>query len=95
MITETRHLSKMEQLARLESDYPISMKKSELTNKQKLLVPCPICRAAIGVHCKLYSGLGRRKEPHSERKYQAIQALEQVHGPRGRHSGVASSSCRT
>jgi hypothetical protein len=52
------------------------MKRSELTNKQKLLVPCPICTAAIGVPCKMYSGFGRRNEPHSERKYSAIQAIE-------------------
>ena len=46
------------------------MKRSELTNKQKLFVPCPICAAAIGEHCQMYSGLGRRNEPHAERKYQ-------------------------
>jgi predicted transporter len=55
------------------------MKRSELTNKQKLFVPCPICAAAIGEHCQMYSGLGRRNEPHAERKYQAVQAAEQ-HG---------------
>jgi hypothetical protein len=53
------------------------MKRSELTNQQKLLVPCPICRAPIGVRCQMYSGLGRRNEPHAERKYQAVQAVEQ------------------
>jgi hypothetical protein len=56
--------------------YPNSMKRSELTNKQKLSVPCPTCAAAIGQQCKMYSGLGRRKEPHAERKYQALQAIE-------------------
>jgi len=45
------------------------------------LVPCPICDAAIGEHCKLYSGLSRRNEPHKERKYQAVQAIEQDYGP--------------
>jgi hypothetical protein len=55
----------------------MSMKRSELTNQQKLLVPCPICRAPIGVRCQMYSGLGRRNEPHAERKYQAVQAIEQ------------------
>src|ERR1700692_2439839 len=29
------------------------MKRSELTNRQKLLVPCPICGAAIGVRSDL------------------------------------------
>jgi hypothetical protein len=71
------------------------MKRSELTNKQKLFVPCPICAAAIGEHCKMYSGLGRRNEPHAERKYQAIQAIEQDYGSRGRPSVVVSSSCTT
>jgi hypothetical protein len=60
--------------------YPISMKRSELTNKQKLLVPCPICGAAIGVHCQMYSGFGRRNEAHPERKYYAVQAIEQGYG---------------
>jgi hypothetical protein len=67
------------------------MKRSELTNKQKLFVPCPIC-AAIGERCKMYSGVGRRKEPHAERKYQAIQAIEKDHGPRRHHSAAASAS---
>ena len=56
------------------------MKRSELTNQQKLLVPCPICAAAIGVHCQMYSGFGRRNEAHSERKYYAIQAIDQGYG---------------
>jgi hypothetical protein len=58
----------------------ISMKRSELTNKQKLLVPCPICGAAIGVHCQMYSGFGRGNESHSERKYYAIQAIGHGYG---------------
>jgi len=28
----------------------------------------------------MYSGLGRRNEPHSERKYQAIQEIEHDYG---------------
>jgi hypothetical protein len=56
------------------------MKRSELTNKQKLLVPCPICGAAIGVHCQMYSGFGRRNDAHPERKYYAIQAIERGYG---------------
>jgi hypothetical protein len=59
------------------------MKKSELTNKHKLLVPCPICRAPIGVRCQMYSGLGRRNEAHSERKYQAVQAFEHGYSANG------------
>jgi len=42
----------------------------------------------------MYSGLGRRNEPHAERKYQAIQAIEQNYGPRGRHPALASSQYR-
>ena len=74
----------------------LSMKKSELTNQQKrlLLVPCPICGAAIGVHCQMYSGFGRRNEAHAERKYQAVQAVEQDYGPPGRNLVVASPSYR-
>jgi hypothetical protein len=29
----------------------------------------------------MYSGLSRRKEPHEERKYQAVHAIEQDYGP--------------
>jgi hypothetical protein len=54
------------------------MKRSELANQQKLLVPCPICGAAIGVHCQMYSRFGRRNEAHSERKYYAIQPSNMV-----------------
>jgi hypothetical protein len=56
------------------------MKRSELTNQQKLLVPCPICGAAIGVHCQMYSGFGRRNEAHPERKYYATEAIEHGYG---------------
>jgi hypothetical protein len=66
------------------------MKRSELTNQQKLLVPCPICAAAIGVHCQMYSGLRRRNEPHAERKYQAVQAIEEDYDSRVRQPAVAS-----
>jgi hypothetical protein len=52
------------------------MKKSDLTTKQKLFVPCPICAAGAGEHCKMYSGFGRRNEAHSERKYFAMQTIE-------------------
>jgi hypothetical protein len=49
------------------------MKKSDLTARQKLFVPCPVCSAGTGERCKMYSGFGRRNEPHSERKYFAMQ----------------------
>jgi hypothetical protein len=52
------------------------MKRSELTNPQKVLVLCSICGAAIGVHCEMYSGFGRRNVAHSSGKY-AIQGNEQ------------------
>lgn len=59
------------------------MKRSALTDQQKLLVPCPICGAAIGVRCQMYSGLGRRNEPHADRKYQAVQAIEHGYSAHG------------
>jgi DNA-binding NarL/FixJ family response regulator len=82
MITMTQHLSKMEQFWS-ELGYPISfsMKRSELTNQQKLLVPCPICGAAIGaciVRC--IQVLVGAKEAHWEREYYAIQAIEHGYG---------------
>jgi hypothetical protein len=78
-ITEIRYLSKWNSFYR-NFGYPTSMKRSELTKQQKLLVSCPICGAAIGVHCQMYSGFGRRNEAHSERKYYAVQAIEQSYG---------------
>lgn len=52
------------------------MKKSDLTAKQKLFVPCPVCAAVVGEHCRMYSGFGVRNEAHSERKYFAMQTIE-------------------
>jgi hypothetical protein len=57
-----------------------SMKKSDLTSKQKLFVPCPVCAAGVGEQCKMYSGFGRRNEAHSERKFLAIQSIEHGNG---------------
>jgi hypothetical protein len=51
------------------------MKKSDLTAQQKLFVPCPVCAAGVGAKCKMYSGFARRNEPHSERKYFAMQVI--------------------
>ena len=59
------------------------MKRGELTYKQKLSVPCPVCAAATGERCLTYSRLGLRKEPHSERKYYAIEAIEYHYGYNG------------
>lgn len=56
------------------------MKKSDLTAKQKLFVPCPVCAVGAGEPCKMYSGFGARNEPHSERKYLAMQAMEHDDG---------------
>ena len=52
------------------------MKRSELTNRQKLSVPCPICAAATGERYQMYSGLGQRNEAHTERKFYAVEAIE-------------------
>jgi hypothetical protein len=56
------------------------MKKSDLTAKQKLFVPCPVCAAGASERCKMYSGFGARNEAHPERKYFAMQAIEHEDG---------------
>jgi hypothetical protein len=56
------------------------MKKSDLTTKQKLFVPFPVCAAGVGEHCRMYSGFGARNEAHSERKYFAMQAIDDEDG---------------
>jgi len=94
VLEQPHKLSKMEHSVTRTPCYGNSMKKSDLTAKQKLFVPCPICAAGVGEHCKMYSGFGRRKEAHSERKYFAMQTIE--HDYRGgtqieRARGGASS----
>jgi hypothetical protein len=53
-------------IRRFRPGYSAAYIRSELTNLQKLLVPRPICAAAIGVHCQMYSGFGRRNEAYRE-----------------------------
>jgi hypothetical protein len=60
------------------TSYSGPMKTSQLTLKQKLSVRCPVCGAAIGVRCKLYSGLGHRNEPHVQRKDAAFKATKKL-----------------
>ena len=38
-------------------------------------VPCPLCGAAVGMQCELYSG-GRRNSPHVDRKLYTLEAIE-------------------
>jgi len=52
------------------------MKRKDLTASQISSVPCPTCGAAVGEHCELHSG-ARRVEPHVDRKFAAIQAIEE------------------
>jgi hypothetical protein len=51
------------------------MKKSDLTPKHLISVPCPTCGAAVGERCVLHSG-GLRSESHLERKFAAIEVSE-------------------
>lgn len=51
------------------------MKKKDLTPEQVCSVPCPTCGAAAGEGCELHSGTARN-EPHVERKFAAIEAIE-------------------
>jgi len=53
------------------------MKKRELTPKQAFSVSCPTCGVAAGSGCVRFSG-ARRKEPHVDRKFSAIEALMEV-----------------
>jgi len=51
------------------------VKKKDLTPRMILAVPCPTCGVAAGMPCELYSG-GLRSEPHVNRKFAAIEAIE-------------------
>ena len=51
------------------------VKAKELTLKQILSVPCPVCGATVGERCALHSG-ALRTEAHRDRKLNAADAVE-------------------
>jgi len=51
------------------------MKKKYLTSKQVISVSCPVCKVAAGKKCQLSTG-GLRFDPHVDRKFAAIEAIE-------------------
>ena len=51
------------------------MKRRELTPQQVSSVRCPTCAAPVGRPCELLSG-ALRSEPHLDREFAAIEALE-------------------
>jgi hypothetical protein len=53
----------------------VVVKTKELTRKQILSVPCPICGAAKEDACELHTG-ALRNEPHRDRKLSAAEAVE-------------------
>jgi len=55
--------------------YRTLVKTKELTLKQMLSVPCPICHAATKKSCQVQTG-ARRTEPHRDRKLSAAEAME-------------------
>lgn len=54
------------------------MKKRELSTRQLSSVSCPTCGVAAGQRCLLHSG-ALRAEPHLDRKFSAIEALQTRH----------------
>src|SRR5579863_2731733 len=57
--------------------YTVRMKKKELTLEQLSSVPCPTCGVPTGKPCVLHSGVPR-SQPHVERKFSAIHAIEKT-----------------
>jgi hypothetical protein len=55
------------------------MKRKDLTPAQISSACCPTCGAAVGERCELRSG-ARRSEPHLNRKFAAIEAVEGTAG---------------
>jgi len=51
-----------------------------------------MCAAATGERCLTYSRLALRKEPHSERKYYAIEAIEHHYGHNGSQMVIRTST---
>ncbi len=68
-------MSRIVQIRDLVQAHPVKMKKRELTAKQIASVSCPTCGADIGDSCELNSG-APRSEPHVDRKFAAIEAIE-------------------
>jgi len=52
------------------------MKKKDLNLKESISVPCPVCKVAAGKRCQLFTG-GLRFDPHVDRKFAAIAAIEE------------------
>jgi len=50
------------------------MKKKDLTREQVSSVSCPTCGVPAGRRCERFSG-ARRREPHVDRKFSAMEAL--------------------
>jgi hypothetical protein len=50
-------------------------KKIQLTARKKVSVPCPRCGAPSGKRCELFSGMGKRNEPHIESYFQTRVAI--------------------
>src|SRR5579859_6633172 len=59
--------------------YTVRMKKKELTPEQLSSVPCPTCGVPAGKPCVLHSG-APRSQPHVDRKFAAVQAVESTPG---------------
>jgi hypothetical protein len=60
---------------RTKSHIPIRRLHRHWDRKQMYSVPCPLCGAAVGMQCELYSG-GRRNSPHVDRKLYTLEAIE-------------------
>ncbi len=72
-------LPKIEQIREPVLSHSAIMRKSELTPEQVSSIPCPTCGAAVGEGCVLHSG-APRSEPHVERKFAAMEAIERKPG---------------
>lgn len=72
-------LLKIEQTHNPVLSHSVIVKKSDLKPEQVSSVPCPTCGVAAGEGCVLQSG-ALRSQPHVERKYSAVEAIEKKSG---------------
>jgi hypothetical protein len=65
------------------SSHSVRMKKKELTPQELFLVSCPTCGVPAGKCCVLNTG-APRSNPHIDRKFVALEALEKNRTEDGR-----------
>jgi hypothetical protein len=74
-ITRSRESVQIWTVLRYGSQYPWSVRMTDVTPQLLLAVPCPTCGVDAGKHCLLHTG-EPSPDPHIDRKLDAAEAIE-------------------